>query len=177
MVERVTREIEAMAGDAATEFSRGGMRTKIDAAKIATAGGTHMLITAGTIEHPLRAVEDGARCTWFLSAANPSAARKTWIAGSLEPKGALVLDDGAVKALRNGKSLLPAGVTRVDGSFRRGDAVVIRDANGAEVGRGLVAYDAADAVRVAGKNKAAIEDIFGAPFRSVMVHRDDLVIG
>jgi glutamate 5-kinase len=176
LVPRVTAEIEAMAGGAASALSRGGMRTKIEAAKIATAGGTHMVIASGTIDHPLRAIEEGARCTWFLSSASPSAARKTWIAGALEPRGSLYLDDGAVKALRGGKSLLPAGVARVEGSFQQGDAVVIRDLAGAEIGRGLVAYDAADALRIAGKNSAAIEEVLGAPFRSVMVHRDDLVL-
>ncbi|MFC5069802.1 glutamate 5-kinase [Flaviflagellibacter deserti] len=176
VVPRISAEIEAMAGGAASALSRGGMRTKIEAGKIATSGGTHMVIASGKIMHPIRSIEQGGRSTWFLASGTPSAARKTWIGGSLEPKGALVLDDGAVKALRSGKSLLPAGVTRVEGGFQRGDAVVIRDSDGTEIGRGLVAYDAADALRIAGKNSAAIEEVLGAPFRSVMVHRDDLVI-
>ncbi len=176
VVPRISAEIEAMAGGAASALSRGGMRTKIEAGKIATSGGTHMVIASGKIMHPIRSIEQGGRSTWFLASGNPSAARKTWIGGSLEPKGALILDDGAVKALRSGKSLLPAGVTRVEGGFQRGDAVVIRDSEGTEIGRGLVAYDAADALRIAGKNSAAIEEVLGAPFRSVMVHRDDLVI-
>ncbi|MGQ4273722.1 glutamate 5-kinase [Terrihabitans sp. B22-R8] len=176
VVPRITPSIEAMAGGAASALSRGGMRTKIEAGKLATDAGTHMVIASGTIDHPLRAIEQGARCTWFLSAANPSASRKRWIGGTLEPKGALYLDEGAVKALRGGKSLLPAGVTRVEGSFQHGDAVFIRDADGHEIGRGLVAYDAADALRIAGKNSAAIAEVVGTPFRSVMVHRDDLVL-
>jgi glutamate 5-kinase len=127
--------------------------------------------------HPLRQIEQGGLCTWFLASGNPAAARKRWIAGTLVARGSLYLDDGAVKALRSGKSLLPAGVVRVEGSFQNGDAVVVRDAAGTEIGRGLVAYDAADAVKIAGKNSTAIEEILGAPFRSVMIHRDDLVVG
>src|ERR1700743_161912 len=142
IVESVTSEIEAMAGEAESELSRGGMRTKIEAAKIATTGGTHMLIASGKIAHPLQAIADGGRWRWFLSPANPITARKRWIAGSLEPKGTLTIDAGAVSALRAGKSLLPAGVIRVDGAFARGDAVVVRGPDTHEVGRGLVAYDA-----------------------------------
>src|SRR6204780_1417832 len=140
-VAHVTPEIETMAGAAASELSRGGMQTKIEAAKIATHAGTHMVIASGQCEHPLRAIAEGARCTWFVTAANPVTARKKWIAGSLEPKGTLVTDAGAVAALRGGKSLLPAGVLSVDGGFTRGDAVVIRDPTGAEIARGLCAYD------------------------------------
>src|SRR5947199_3952191 len=117
VVPRISAEIESMAGDAASEHSRGGMPTKIKAGQIATTGGTHMLIASGKIEHPLRAIADGGRCTWFLTPANPVTARKRWIAGSLEPKGTLTIDAGAVSALRAGKSLLPAGVIRVDGQF------------------------------------------------------------
>jgi glutamate 5-kinase len=176
VVERVTPEIEAMAGAAGSEFSSGGMKTKIDAAKIATSGGAHMVIASGKIEHPLRAIEQGGRCTWFLASATPSAARKRWIAGGLAPRGSLYLDDGAVKALRSGKSLLPAGVTRVDGDFDNGDAVVVRDAAGMEIGRGLVGCDASEARKIMGKNSAAIEAELGMPFRGAMIHRDDLVV-
>jgi glutamate 5-kinase len=165
-----------MAGAAGSEFSSGGMKTKIDAAKIATSGGAHMVIASGKIEHPLRAIEQGGRCTWFLASATPSAARKRWIAGGLAPRGSLYLDDGAVKALRSGKSLLPAGVTRVDGDFDNGDAVVVRDAAGMEIGRGLVGCDASEARKIMGKNSAAIEAELGVPFRGAMIHRDDLVV-
>ena len=137
-VERVTPAIEAMAGAAGSELSRGGMQTKIEAAKIATEAGTHMLIASGRVEHPLRAVAEGARCTWFMAAGNPVTARKKWIAGSLEPKGTLTIDAGAVAALRRGNSLLPVGVVRIDGAFERGDAVIIRGPDGAEIGRGLM---------------------------------------
>jgi glutamate 5-kinase len=152
------------------------MQTKVEAGKIATHGGTHMVIASGRIAHPLQAIADGARCTWFLTPANPVTARKKWIAGSLEPKGILTIDAGAVAALHSGKSLLPAGVIRVDGSFARGDAVVIRALDGTEIGRGLVAYDAEDAAKIKGRSSADISSILGFAGRSEMVHRDDLVV-
>jgi glutamate 5-kinase len=177
VVERITPVIEAAAGAAGSELSRGGMLTKIEAGKIATQGGTHMVIASGRVAHPLKAIAEVARCSWFLTPANPITARKKWIAGSLEPKGSLTIDAGAVAALRSGKSLLPAGVARIDGNFARGDAVVIRGPDGAEVGRGLVAYDAADAVKIRGRPSAEIVSILGFVGRSEMVHRDDLVVG
>ena len=176
IVESVTSEIEAMAGAAGSELSRGGMRTKIEAARIATTAGTHMLIASGKIEHPLRAIADGERCTWFLTPANPVTARKRWIAGSLEPKGTLTIDAGAVSALRAGKSLLPAGVIRVDGQFARGDAVVVRGPDTDEIGRGLVAYDAEDAEKIKGRSSPDAMMILGISGRAEMIHRDDLVV-
>jgi glutamate 5-kinase len=177
LIERITPAIEAMAGAAGSELSRGGMQTKIEAGKIATSGGTHMVIASGRIAHPLKAIADGARCTWFLTPANPVTARKKWIAGSLEPKGVLTIDAGAVAALRSGRSLLPAGVIRIDGTFARGDAVVIRGPDGAEIGRGLVAYDVEDADKIKGRSSADILSILGFGGRTEMVHRDDLVMG
>lgn len=177
VVNSVTADIEAMAGAAESELSRGGMRTKIEAAKIATSSGTHMLIASGKIEHPLQAVADGGKCTWFLTPANPVTARKRWIAGSLEPKGILTIDAGAVVALRSGKSLLPAGVIRIDGQFARGDAVVVRGPDTHEVGRGLVAYDADDAEKIKGRSSSDAAQILGISGRAEMIHRDDLVVG
>jgi len=177
VVAAVTAEIEAMAGAAESELSRGGMFTKIEAAKIATSAGTHMVIASGKIEHPLQAIADGGCCTWFLTPANPVTARKRWIAGSLEPKGTLTIDAGAVAALRAGKSLLPAGVIRVDGQFARGDAVVVRGPDTHEIGRGLVAYDAEDADRIKGRSSSDAAQILGISGRAEMIHRDDLVIG
>jgi glutamate 5-kinase len=177
VVPRITRQIEAMAGEAASGDSRGGMRTKIEAGKIATTAGTHMVIASGHVEHPLAAITKGARATWFLTSANPVTARKKWIAGALEPKGTLTIDAGAVAALRRGKSLLPAGVVRVQGDFARGDAVIIRGPDGAEVGRGLVGYDAADAAKIVRKSSSEIVRVLGMPGRAEMVHRDDLVLG
>ena len=176
-VERITLEIEAMAGSAGSGLSRGGMQTKIEAGKIATAAGTHMVIASGRLDHPLRAIEDGARCTWFITAGNPVTARKKWIAGSLEPRGTLTIDAGAVAALRRGNSLLPVGVTRIEGAFARGDAVIIRGPDGVEIGRGLCAYDAEDAQKIRGRSSSEIDAILGFSGRTEIVHRDDLVVG
>ena len=175
-VARITPEIEAMAGAAPTELSRGGMQTKIEAARIATGGGTHMVIASGRRDHPLRAIAEGGRCTWFLTPANPVTARKKWIAGALEPKGTLTIDAGAVAALRRGKSLLPAGVVAIEGGFARGDAVIIRSPDGVEIGRGLCAYDAEDAQKIRGRASADIASILGFSGRAEMVHRDNLVV-
>jgi len=176
LVPRITPEIEAMAGAAGSELSRGGMQTKIEAGKIATAAGTAMVIASGHALHPLRRIAEGARVTWFLAQTSPVTARKTWISGRLETRGALVVDAGAVKALRSGKSLLPAGVRRVEGRFQRGDAVAITGPDGTEIGRGLVAYDAMDAERIAGRNSREIEAILGFPGRAEMIHRDDMAL-
>ena len=177
IVERITPEVEAMAGGAASELSRGGMRTKIEAARIATAAGTHMVIADGRVAHPIARVGAGGACTWFLTPSNPVAARKIWIGGSLELKGAVYIDAGAAKALASGKSLLPAGVTRIDGAFARGDCVAIRDERGLEIGRGLVAYDSGHAERIRGRNSRDIAHILGTPGRAEMIHRDDMALG
>ena len=177
VVARITPEIEAMAGVSGSELSRGGMLTKIEAGKIATTAGTHMVIASGRVQHPLQTIGAGAPCTWFLTPANPVTARKKWIAGSLEPRGALIIDAGAVKALRSGKSLLPAGVIKIEGGFGRGDAIVVRGPDGHEVGRGLVAYDAEDAEKIKGRSSADVLLILGYTGRTEMIHRDDLVLG
>jgi glutamate 5-kinase len=166
-----------MAGDAGSELSRGGMRTKIEAGRIAITGGTHMVIGSGLIEHPIKAIAEGARCTWFLTPANPVTARKRWISGSLEPRGVVIIDAGAVAALRKGRSLLPAGVIKIEGTFARGDAVVVRGPDGHEIGRGLVAYDSEDAERIKGRTSSDVALVLGIEGRAEMIHRDDLVIG
>jgi glutamate 5-kinase len=176
LVERVTPEIEAMAGGAASQTSRGGMRTKIEAARIATGGGAHMVIADGRVAHPIARVAEGGPCTWFLTPSNPIAARKVWIGGTLELKGAVTIDAGAAEALASGKSLLPAGVTRIEGVFARGDCVAIRDENGVEIGRGLIAYDALHAERIRGRNSRDIAHILGTPGRAEMIHRDDMAL-
>ena len=176
VVERITPEIEAMAGAAASEFSRGGMRTKLDAGKIATTAGTAMIITSGARRNPLAAIERGERFTLFKPSRTPVKGYKSWIAGQLEPAGRLTVDAGAVRALMSGKSLLPAGVKLVSGSFSRGDTVAVLSPDGLEIARGLVAYDAADAIRIAGLKTAEIEAVLGYEARSAMVHRDDLVV-
>jgi glutamate 5-kinase len=176
VVTQITPQVEAMAGDAGTELSRGGMVTKIEAAKIAVTGGTHMVIALGKVMHPLQALAKQGAGTWFVARQDPVTARKRWIAGTLEPKGALIVDNGAAQALGSGKSLLPAGVTRVEGSFERGDAVVIRNGDGIELGRGLTAYDHAEAKAIIGRKSGEIAEILGYLGRPELVHRDDMVL-
>jgi glutamate 5-kinase len=172
----ITPEIEAMAGDAGSELSKGGMVTKIEAGKIAVSGGTHMVIASGRVMHPLKALAKEVAGTWFLARQDPVAARKRWIAGTLEPKGAVTVDQGAAKALGSGKSLLPAGVTKVEGNFERGDAVVIRNGEGVEIGRGLTAYDHEEAKAIIGRKSGEIGEILGYFGRAELIHRDDMVL-
>lgn len=176
VVTAITPGIEAMAGNAGTELSRGGMVTKLAAAKIAVSAGTHMAIASGKELHPLRALNEGAPCTWFLAAANPVTARKRWIAGTLEPKGVIVIDGGARAALQSGSSLLPAGVKSVSGQFERGEAVVIRDMAGGEIGRGLIAYSSEETAQIAGRNSMEIEAVLGYAGRAALIHRDDMAL-
>ena len=176
LVTEITPEIEAMAGDAGTELSKGGMKTKVEAAKIALGAGTNMVITTGKIMHPLRAIADGAKVTWFLAKSDPVTAKKRWIAGQLEPAGLIVIDAGAEKALLSGKSLLPAGVTRVEGDFDRGDAVIIRALDGRELGRGLIAYGRSEAARIIGKRSSEIAGILGYEGQDTLIHRDDMAL-
>ena len=171
----ITPEIEAMAGAAPAGYSSGGMVTKLEAAKIAMAAGCAMAITDGKPADALSRLESGGRCTWFLPNSEPLTARKRWIAGMVATVGAIIIDDGAVAALRAGKSLLPAGVTGVEGSFDRGDAIVVKTAGRWTIGRGLTAYSSADAALIMGRKSRDIEDILGYRGRDEMIHRDDLV--
>jgi glutamate 5-kinase len=163
----ISPAIEAMAGGVSSSMGSGGMHTKIAAAKIAVAAGCHLCIAKGGYQHPLKRVEEGARCTWFVPSSTPLATRKQWIAGTLKPAGAIAVDDGAVRALLGGKSLLPAGVTR---------AVGILGPDGAEVARGICAYSDGDAARIIGRQSAEIEKVLGFRGRDELVHRDDLVL-
>ena len=176
VVPQITEEIMAMGGEPPPGYSSGGMRTKLIAARIATGAGCAMAIALGQQDRPLRAMEQGARCTWFLPEPAGRSARKRWIAGSLAPLGVLVVDDGAARALARGSSLLPAGLRAVEGEFRRGDPVSVRNAAGQELARGLVAYDAGDAARIAGHRSEQLEAILGWRGRDEVIHRDDLVV-
>jgi glutamate 5-kinase len=177
-VTQINAEIEAMAGgtNAQAGVGSGGMRTKLEAAKIATAAGCAVAIMRGQEANPLARLNSGARATWFLAHASPQAAYKAWIAGHLAPQGALLVDAGAIKALCAGKSLLPAGVTEVRGTFEKGDAVRILGADGVEIGRGLARYDAVDASRIKGLHSGAITEILGYAAGAALVHADDLVL-
>lgn len=176
-VSELSPEIEAMAGDPGTGYGSGGMVTKLAAAKICMAAGCRMAITLGQNMHPLTAIENGSqRATWFLPKASPHAARKRWIAGSMAPAGALVVDEGACRALAMGRSLLPAGVIRIEGNFDRGDCVLVKTHDGRLLGRGLSAYGADDARRIQGRKSAEIEAILGFCGRHELIPRDDLVM-
>ncbi len=175
-VSQITPDIEAMAGASASAVGSGGMATKILAAKIAVAAGCHMGIAAGHPRHPVRRIEEGGRCTWFVPHGTPVAARKQWIAGTLRPAGAITIDAGALRALLEGKSLLPAGVLRSLGRFERGDTVSVLGTDGTEVARGVIAYSDGDAARIMGRRSSEIEAILGYRGRDEMIHRDDLVL-
>jgi glutamate 5-kinase len=176
VVEEITPDILAMAGEALPGYSSGGMVTKVEAARIALSAGCRMAIASGRQMNPLTALADGGRCTWFIPKAEPLTARKRWIAGSLKPIGKLTIDPGAAAALKTGKSLLPAGVVRVEGEFDRGDSVLVLDPSGAVVGRGLIAYSSSDAAAIAGHKTSEIEGTLGYRGRMEMIHRDDLVL-
>ena len=175
-VARITPQIEAMAGPVGSEVASGGMVTKLAAARIATGAGCRMIIASGDVMGPLGAVERGARCTCFAPSGTPRGARKNWIASALGPAGTLTIDDGAAAALQRGRSLLPAGVTRVEGQFERGDLVAVTDAGGAELARGLAAYGSRDAALICRRKSGEIESILGYRGRDEMIHRDDLVL-
>ena len=175
-VKEITPEIEAMAGKPVSGLGSGGMITKIEAGKIALGAGCNMVIASGHEMHPFRRILDGERCTWFVANASALQSRKRWIAGTLQPIGHLVVDDGAAAALAKGKSLLPAGVRTVEGSFMRGDTVSIIAATGREIARGLVAYDAGDAARIIGLKSSEIEKVLGFRGRDELIHRDDMVL-
>ncbi len=175
VIDRITPEIEAMAGDAGTGLSKGGMLTKLMAAKTATAGGATMAITLGSTTNPLAALAAGAPATWFTAETDPQVARKRWIA-SMKPKGTLHVDEGAMRALNGGKSLLPAGVTSVEGTFGRGEPVKIVGPGGANLGLGLVRYTSKEAETLKGQRSDRIETLLGYPGRAALVHRDDMAI-
>ncbi|RYG92212.1 glutamate 5-kinase [Loktanella sp. IMCC34160] len=175
VIEKITPEIEAMAGDGVSGLSKGGMITKLMAAKVATEAGCAMAITLGSPLNPLDQLDNGANATWFTAQTDPKAARKHWIA-AMKPKGEVVVDAGAEGALAQGKSLLPAGVTKVSGSFGRGDPVAIRASNGAQLGIGLSRYTATEARQIMGRRSADIEALLGYKGRAALVHRDDMVL-
>jgi glutamate 5-kinase len=175
-VHSITPRIESMAGGSASAVGSGGMATKIAAARIAMDAGCHMCIATGHPLNPLKRVEAGARCTWFVPGATPVAARKGWISGSLKPAGRIQVDAGAAAALRRGRSLLPAGVTGAEGAFERGDAVDVTDSGGQVLARGLAAYSRADVLRIMGRRSSEIEQLVGFRGRDEIIHRDDLVL-
>ncbi|MBA4274171.1 MAG: glutamate 5-kinase [Alphaproteobacteria bacterium] len=175
-VTHITADIEAMAAGPASSTSSGGMITKIIAAKMATEAGCHLVITRGDTEHPLSALSQGAKATWFMASGSPMGARKQWIAGSMSERGAVIIDDGAARALADGKSLLPSGVKALEGTFERGDTVLIKTQSGSTIGKGISAYDADEAQRILGVHSEAIASILGYSVRDTIIHRDDMVM-
>ena len=175
VIDHITPEIEAMAGDAGSGLSKGGMKTKVMAAKTAVSAGCAMAITEGSVMRPLMALEQGANATWFTAQTDPQAARKGWIA-AMKPMGTVMLDAGAVAALKRGKSLLPAGITAVSGDFERGDAVALVGPEGAGIGSGLARYSAAESDLIKGHQSAEIEALLGYPGRAALIHRDDMAL-
>ena len=175
-VHEITPRVESLAGASATPFGSGGMVTKLAAAKICMAAGCATVIANGRRKLPIQALEAGDPCTWFVPGNTPRAARKQWIAGSLTPRGNLVIDAGAERALKNGGSLLPVGVVSVEGDFGRGDAVSILSSDGRDIGRGLTTYSSADASIIRGRRSEEIEKLLGYAGRDEMVHRDNLVL-
>lgn len=175
-IAEITSDIEAMAGDAGTELSKGGMVTKLEAGKIATAAGTTMVITSGKEENPLRKLFEGGNATWFDAQETPVSARKKWIAGQIGFGGKIMVDDGAVGALQKGSSLLPAGVVEVQGEFSRGDVVSVVNKDGEALGCGIISYDIDDAAKITGCKSEEIEAILGMTSRGAMIHRDNLVL-
>ncbi len=175
-VTELTREYFDMAGGPGSAHGSGGMRTKLEAARIAVGAGCRMCIATGRVVRPISVLLGGGKATWFLPSATPGAARKQWIAGTLKPRGALRVDAGAARALASGRSLLSAGVTAVDGRFDRGDAVSVVAPDGHEIARGLVAYPADEAAKIAGRRSGEIAEILGYASRDEIIHRDDLVL-
>ena len=173
VIEAITPEIEAMAGDAGSGLSKGGMITKLMAAKAAMSAGCDMVITEGSVDRPISALEQGATATWFTAQGDPQQKRKAWII-AMKPKGRVTVDAGAIGALQGGSSLLPAGVTAISGRFARGDAVEVTDHNGHVLGQGLTRYDAQDASRITGLRSNQIEPVLGYPSRGPLIHRDDM---
>jgi glutamate 5-kinase len=176
LVAAITPEIEAMAGGAGSAAGTGGMISKLAAARIATRAGCRVVIAPGSAPHPLRSLAAGGPCTRFPARANPRRARKEWLAGALGTMGVIRIDAGAARALKSGSSLLPAGVTDVQGAFERGDAVLVRGPDGADLAKGLCAYDAADARRISGQKTEQIAALLGWRGRDELIHRDDLVL-
>jgi len=176
LIKQLTPDIMAMGGGAASGLSNGGMKTKLEAAQMATASGCHMVIAKGTEKHALSHLVDGGRASWFIASTKPQLARKDWIASAVKISGSVTIDAGAVRALGLGKSLLPAGVTAVDGKFERGDTIAIKTAEGKILAKGIAGYSAAETKKIRGKKSEEVEGILGYSHRDTLIHRDDLVM-
>ena len=175
-ITEINEEIENMVGDSVSELGKGGMKTKISAAKTAMAAGCHMAITNGTINNPIKALFKKRPCTWFRPARTPLASRKQWIVGTMKPIGTIVIDEGALIALKKGSSLLPAGIIRVSGDFSRGDVVTVLSEENEKIGLGLAGYSSNDTNKIMGHKSNEIAKILNYSFREEFIHKDDLVL-
>lgn len=175
-VSELTPEIMAMGGGAASGLSNGGMKTKLEAAQMALASGCHMLIAKGIEKHALQQVLDGARATWFIATTKPKLARKHWISSAVKINGSVTVDAGAARALAQGKSLLPAGVTAVEGRFERGDTIAIKTEDGRTIAKGIAGYNASEAKKIRGKKSDDVSEILGYAHRATLIHRDDMAM-
>lgn len=176
LVKELTADIMAMGGEAASALSNGGMKTKLEAAHMATMSGCHMVIAKGTEKDALSNLTQGGLCTWFVAGTKPQLARKHWIASAVQVNGSVTVDEGAARALTQGKSLLPAGITAVDGRFERGDTIAIKTTDGHVIAKGITSYSATEAQQIRGKKSAAVESILGYAHRATLIHRDDLAL-
>jgi glutamate 5-kinase len=175
-VTKLTPDILAMAGDSATAYGSGGMITKLAAAKIALSSGCCMVIAAGKHLHPLSRIDQDENNTWFIPDTTPTKARKNWIAQHLKPKGHIVVDDGAIAALQQGKSLLSVGIIDIKDDFQKGDAICILTKNQKEIARGLSNYASHEAIKIMGINSSEFEKILGYCCSEEIIHRDNLVL-
>lgn len=176
IIKKLSPAIMAMGGGAASVFSHGGMKTKLEAAQMATGSGCHMVIAKGHTLHALANLGKGGACSWFIATTKPQLARKDWIAGAVKLRGSVSIDAGAVRALGQGKSLLPAGVTAVEGHFERGDTIAIKTLDGATLAKGIAGYSAEETRKIRGQKSTAVEGILGYAHRDTLIHRDDLVL-
>ena len=150
------------------------MKTKIEAAKICQLSGCYMVIANGNHKNTIKKIIENRKCTWFLPRISKLDARKQWIIGSVAPKGEVVIDQGAVKAINNGKSLLPAGVKKIKGTFEKGDHILVKDQNNVECARGLTSFSSIEISKIKGSHSSKIKNILGYSSREEVIHKDDL---
>jgi len=174
-VKEIDKNIIKYATRAENLYGSGGMKTKIDAAKICQLSGCYMAIANGNYENPIKKILESEKCTWFLPRISKLDARKQWIIGSVAPKGEVIIDLGAIKAINNGKSLLPAGVKKINGSFEKGDHILVKDQNNNECARGLTSFSSIEIEKIKGSHSSKIKNILGYSSREEVIHKDDLV--
>ncbi len=174
-VKEIDENIKKCATRAENLYGSGGMKTKIEAAKICQLSGCYMVIANGNYKNPIKKMLKSQKCTWFLPRVSKLDARKQWIIGSVAPKGEVIIDQGAIRAINNGKSLLPAGVNKINGSFEKGDHILVKDQNDIECARGLTSFSSIEIEKIKGSHTSKIKNILGYSSREEIIHKDDLV--